>query len=96
MFRIYRVLKDVDFIVLIPSYFIWVALGGRGYACRALFLYYVYLGVVVAGNVKRYFKKLLIISAKLAMPTRKKINGIFPIYLLWYDIGHHIHQPSLL
>jgi len=34
---------------------------------------YVHLGVVVAGNVKRYFEKLLIISAKLAMPTRKKL-----------------------
>ena len=29
--------------------------------------------IVVAVNVERYFKKLLIISAKLAMPTRKKL-----------------------
>jgi hypothetical protein len=33
----------------------------------------VYLGAVVAVNVERYFKKLLIISAKLAMATRKKL-----------------------
>ena len=36
---------------------------------------------------------------KASNANTKKINGIVPIYFevaLWYDIGHHIHQPSLL